>query len=458
MTADEANKEEVEKWEISQPISELNVLKRMCRNEMAEADLPNYRHPFSLCKQFENQLKIHISDIPDLAKRVQERLVEINKEYGHGYTPAQRYWNLLPAEMDERFNVLSLALHDSGFDKLKQKSEGKRPEIHVYAERNWQKWLVPLMQERIRNNQHSVTAFLGEVGSGKSVSAIQYGYTLHVDSIKQFSLTEQFGLGSVAFDQDEFFTAETYQGATKGRAVIEDDGSIIADPRQWGQEGNVAVAQVFDTFRFKGEHHILTSPRDSRIDSAVRPYIQLVFMASNKAFKTKNRQGLFEVGIPEWDDEGKLKNVSYLRFDEPGTFFRECDPFTWILDSVQFTDPQQLEGQLKEILDAYAAKKAQKHSEISEKRVESIEISKMRKMLREKKVKEDFEKAFGDSSSQTYSRRVKCKDCGHEFTSKSASPQCSKCGGRNIFELPIADSAGGPADVGNTRSTDGDQQ
>ncbi len=425
---------------------------------MAAANLPNYYHRFAMCKQFENQLKIHITDIPSLAKRVRDNLSEIDEKYGHGYSPTQRYWRLLPEEMDERFNILSMALHDSGFDKLKQKGEASRPEIHVYAEKNWQKWLLPLMQERIKNNQHSVTAFLGEVGSGKSVSAIQYGYALHTDSIRQFGLAELFGLGNIEFDQDEFFTAETYAGVTKGRAVIEDDGSIIADPRQWGQEGNVAVAQVFDTFRFKGEHHILTSPRDSRIDSAVRPYIQLVFMASNKAFKTKNRQGLFEVGIPEWDDEGKLKNVSYLRFEEPGTFFRDCDPFTWILDSVQFTDPQQIEGPLKEVLDAYAAKKAQKHSEISEKRVESIEISKMRKMLREKKVKEDFEKEFGNGSTQTYSRRVKCKDCGHEFTSKVASPQCSKCGGKFIFDLPTADSTTGPVDVSDTRSTGGDTQ
>lgn len=458
MTAEDNDNDALEKWEISQPISELNLLKRGCRNEMVEAGLPNYYHSFTICKQFENQLKIHISDIPSLAKRVQDSLADIDKKYGNGVVPTQRYWKLLPEEMDERFNVLSMALHDSGFDKLKQKAETSKPEIHVYAEKNWQKWLLPLMQERIKNNQHSVTAFLGEVGSGKSVSAIQYGYALHTDSVKQFGLSELFGLGNVAFDQDEFFTAETYEGKTKGRAVIEDDGSIIADPRQWGQEGNVAVAQVFDTFRFKGEHHILTSPRDSRIDSAVRPYIQLVFMASNKAFKTKNRQGLFEVGIPEWDDEGKLKNVSYLRFEEPGTFFRECDPFTWILDSVQFTDPQQIEGSLKEILDAYAAKKAQKHSEISEKRVESIEISKMRKMLREKKVKEDFEKEFGDGSKQSYSRRVKCKDCGHEFTSKSASPQCSKCGSRIIYDLPVADSPADVIDSSNTRSTDAGAQ
>lgn len=465
MTAGEAASDEVEKWEISQPISELNVLKRGCRLEMSAADMPRYRYTFNLCKQFENQLKIHISDIPDLARRVDERLADIDKEYGNSLRPKKRHWNLLPEEMDERFEILSQALHDSGFDKLKQKGEGKRPEIHVYAERNWQKWLIPMLQDRIKNEQHSVAAFFGEVGSGKSVSAIQYAYGLHFDSMRQFGLTQPFGLENVAFDQDEFFTIETYDGPTKGRGVVEDDSSIIADPRQWGQEGNVAVAQVFDTFRFKGEHHVLTSPRDKRIDSAVKPYIQLVFIASNKAFKTKNQQGLFEVGIPEWDDDGSLKGVSYLRFEEPGTFFHDCDPFTWILDSVQFQDPRTIEGELKEILDAYAAKKARKHNEISIKRTESIEIAKMKKQLREKEVVEKYEKMFRGARGQGYTRKVRCNGCGHEFTSKTATPQCSKCGSRDILELPDPDnnnnepsnssSSAGANDPGNTHSTEG---
>lgn len=361
-------------------LSRLNIKWSQCDAERA-AFSKYGKHEAPYCMDFERFVRTIVRPSRQKKEEYRSALEKIDQAYGEGLDPMvrQRPDFISKEELQKRHLLTVNYIADSGLGEIEKKGGHSTPEIHLYYYRNWKSLLVPFLSKRIEKDMNSVFAFLGVPGSAKSMSAIQVLRALDCG----------FHVDRIALSQELFFNIEGNREETKGRAVMEDDMSRWNNARTYGSDDNIITAEMFDTFRFKNEYHGITTPRDSRIDKAVREHIQLVFTSPDN-----DSQGIFEVGIPEWGDDGKMKKITYLRFEEPGTFFSEgeCDPFVWILDSIQFDNPLDFPDTdpVKQIVLEYLEKKKEMFWEADQQGRKLVEIGKMKKELDEQKIRDEY--------------------------------------------------------------------
>ena len=367
-------------FQVSNAIGTLNHKRSLC--DALRAGFSRFgTHNAFQCIDYELAVKKLMRDKGRLYAQMLDELHQVDLRFGNGRDPRFRDPpdKISKIELEMRYEIL--LEYESASGRLQAPRQGgeSTPVIHLYSYRNWKALLVPLLRKRIEKDMNSVFAFFGTPGSGKSLSDIQLLY----------ELDHTFTADRIALSQELFFEIEGTREETKGRAVAEDDMSRWNNARTYGSDDNIITAEMFDTFRFKNEFHGITTPRDSRIDKAVREHIQLVFVSPDN-----ESQGVFQVGVPTWGDDGKMKEISYLRFQEPGTFFAEgeCDPFVWILDTVRFDNPLDLPDShpVKQIVIDYLSRKKEMFWKADQRGRELVEIGKMKKELEEQKIRDEF--------------------------------------------------------------------
>lgn len=271
---------------------------------------------------YEKIVEILAREQKDVIKWMQESFSDIDKQFGKGQPPRERWdpeyisWK----EAQKRFDLCQDVLYFLGRNRMQKQWGSSTPKIKMRFE-DPRKYIIPKFIERVERNQHGVVLLEGPGGTAKSYSAIQAAYWIE----EYFGY--KFGLERVAMSAQDFYRIEGTRGATRGRAVIPDDMSRWANSRNYGDQNNIIIGEMYDGFRFKNEIHFITTPKDTRIDKAVREHIMMVLEAPSA-----DTQGIFMPFIPTFDDSGKIVERLYLHFPGP----KNWDQMDCILDSVQF--------------------------------------------------------------------------------------------------------------------------
>jgi rubrerythrin len=367
-------------FQITSTVATLNLKRQLC--DTLRSGFSRYgTHNAFQCLDYELAVRMFMRDKGPLYAQMVSALDQVDREFGSGVDPRFRDPpdRISKVELERRYEILIDYEAASGRLQAPRQGGDPTPVVHLYRYRNWQAFLVPFLRQRVERDMNSVFAFFGVPGSAKSMSCMQL----------LRALDPTFGLDRIALSQEDFFEIEGKRQETRGRGVMDDDMSRWANSRTYGSDDNIITAEMFDTFRFKNEYHGITTPRDSRIDKAVREHIHLVFLSPDN-----ESQGIFQVGVPEWGDDGKMKSVGFLKFQEPGVFFAqgECDPFEWVLDTILFQNPMELpEGDpVRELAMEYLDRKKDAFWKADQRGRELVEIGKMKKELDEQRIRDEY--------------------------------------------------------------------
>jgi rubrerythrin len=367
-------------FQITSTVATLNLKRQLC--DTLRSGFSRYgTHNAFQCLDYELAVRMFMRDKGQMYAQMIARLDQVDREFGSGVDPRYRDPpdKISKTELERRYEILIDYEAASGRLQAPRQGGDSVASIHLYGYRSWQAFLVPFLRQRIEKDMNSVFAFFGVPGSAKSMSCMQL----------LRALDPTFSLGRIALSQEDFFEIEGKREETRGRGVMEDDMSRWSNSRTYGSDDNIITAEMFDTFRFKNEFHGITTPRDSRIDKAVREHIHLVFLSPDN-----ESQGIFQVGVPEWGDDGKMKSVSFLKFSEPGVFFQpgECDPFEWVLDTIRFANPMDLpdSDEMKQLVMEYLDRKQEAFWKADQRGRELVEIGKMKKELEEMRIRDEY--------------------------------------------------------------------
>ena len=209
----------------------------------------------------------------------------------------------------------------------------KEKETVTYTDRF--QWLVKYIQYKLKRNQSILTLWVGETGTGKSLSAISVAV----------QIDPNFSVDRIVFDTKSFLHLIN-SGLPRGSVVIYDDAGIGISNKDWFKEQVKVFGKVVQSYRFKQIVTFITTPDISFIENQSRSLLNLLMQSD------PIEQGTFYPKIPYKPRNYTLKSGNtyyvYPRFlvrDKKGGLVKVK------LKRLHFALPP------KEIIDAYEKKK-----------------------------------------------------------------------------------------------------
>jgi hypothetical protein len=203
-------------------------------------------------------------------------------------------------------------------------------------EEGWRFDPLDILQERIRNNQTHITIFTGPLGSGKSMSALQFCELLD----------PTFDVDRVAFTIPDFLgiVRKLKRAGDKGRMAMLDEASVGANARKAMSNQNTDFTDLMAVYRYLQIPTAMTLPNLRMIDRNVRR----LFNYHVKTVKIDRKRSLCKTRFMVIDSQDDWQDT-IKRY-----FFRVQNPVTRErikLTAVYFRLPS------KDLIDAYEEKK-----------------------------------------------------------------------------------------------------
>jgi uncharacterized Zn finger protein (UPF0148 family) len=242
-------------------------------------------------------------------------------------------------------------------------------------------WLLQWIRNRIKKNKNLIALFIGDTGSGKSLSSIRLAERID----------PSFSLERIVFTVEEFLKLVN-SDLPKGSVIVFDDAGLGINARLWQETSAIIFGMLTQGFRYKQIITFLTVPDETFIERQSRKLVHIRFEATDV-------QGLM-----------KMKLLSRNTFDPE----RPLAKFPRIhrgrkeiaVKMVKFQLPSQ------ELLEKYEPKKEQ----YMETRFNEFD-------------EELAARAAGKLKNGKPAIDIKCDECGYEwaYTGMRAMARCPNC-------------------------------
>jgi DNA-directed RNA polymerase subunit RPC12/RpoP/adenylate kinase family enzyme len=245
-------------------------------------------------------------------------------------------------------------------------------------------WLLQWIRNRIKKNRNLIALFIGDTGSGKSMSAIRLAERVDPN----------FSVDRIVFTVQDFLELVN-SGLPAGSVIVFDDAGLGINARLWQEMSARVFGMLTQGFRYKQILTFITVPDETFIERQSRRLVHIRFEATDV-------QGLM-----------KMKLLSRNTFDpeHPMAKFPRIHRgiSEIIVKMVKFRLPSD------DLREKYEAKK----KEYMEKRF--------------KKFQEELNLLDGGQISLKNGKtavHLKCDECGYEwdYTGHDRRPQCRYCG------------------------------
>jgi DNA-directed RNA polymerase subunit M/transcription elongation factor TFIIS len=132
-------------------------------------------------------------------------------------------------------------------------------------------WLIPWIKRRIMQNRNLIGIFVGDTGSGKSLSSI--------------SLAEQidpgFSVERIVFTVQDLITLVNSGKLKPGSVVIFDDAGLGVNARLWKNQSSVIFGMLTQGFRYMQIILLITVPKIYFIERQSRNLIHVMFESTD---------------------------------------------------------------------------------------------------------------------------------------------------------------------------------
>ena len=247
-------------------------------------------------------------------------------------------------------------------------------------------WLLQWIRNRIKKNRNLIALFIGDTGSGKSMSAIRLAERVDPN----------FSVDRIVFTVQDFL-ALVNSGLPPGSVIVFDDAGLGINARLWQEMSARVFGMLTQGFRYKQILTFITVPDETFIERQSRKLVHIRFEATDV-------QGLMKMKILSrntFDPEHPLAKFPRIH--------RGLSEIT--VKMVKFRLPSD------DLREKYEAKK----KEYMERRF--------------KEFQEELELLEGGKISMKNGKpavELTCDNCGYTwpFTGHSKSPRCPSCNSR----------------------------
>ena len=131
-------------------------------------------------------------------------------------------------------------------------------------------WLLQWFKHRIQKNRNVIALFIGDTGSGKSLSSIRLAE--RVDS--------SFNVDRIVFTVQEFVSLVN-SGLPPGSVIVFDDAGLGINARLWQDMNARVFGMLTQGFRYKQIITFITVPDESFIEKQSRKLVHIRFEATD---------------------------------------------------------------------------------------------------------------------------------------------------------------------------------
>ena len=131
-------------------------------------------------------------------------------------------------------------------------------------------WLLRWIRNRIKKNRNLIALFIGDTGSGKSLSSIRLAETVDPN----------FNVDRIVFTVKDFL-ALVNSGLPPGSVIIFDDAGLGINARLWQEVSARIFGMLTQGFRYKQIITFITVPDESFIERQSRKLVHIRFEASD---------------------------------------------------------------------------------------------------------------------------------------------------------------------------------
>ena len=132
-------------------------------------------------------------------------------------------------------------------------------------------WLIPWVRRRIKQNRNLIGIFVGDTGSGKSLSSISLAEQIDPD----------FSVERIVFTVQELITLVNSGKLKPGSVVIFDDAGLGVNARLWKNQSSVIFGMLTQGFRYMQIILLITVPKIYFIERQSRNLIHVMFEATD---------------------------------------------------------------------------------------------------------------------------------------------------------------------------------
>ena len=138
-------------------------------------------------------------------------------------------------------------------------------QLDRFAKRNIvMKWILRL----VRHGYVPIILIVGQMGAGKSMTALSYAYSLKKLGIKEFDITKDL-IHSV-----EDYVNRLMEGITN-HVLILDEASVRLNSKSWWDIFNISVEKLITSQRYKGNMIIIVLPQATQLSKAIRKLVDI---------------------------------------------------------------------------------------------------------------------------------------------------------------------------------------
>jgi len=160
------------------------------------------------------------------------------------------------------------------------------------------------IMEWIRLDRNRVIFLVGDIGSGKSTTALFYKYTLDSMKVGHPIRKSEFCWDDITFKAKDFL--QRVKDAP-GHVIIFDEAGVGAHARRWYDAANIAISQAAQVFRYKRNVILATVPRLKMVDKHLRDVAHEIHMVSGKIIDDK-----FNIIYPRYLNYNAREDKTYL--------------------------------------------------------------------------------------------------------------------------------------------------
>ena len=235
---------------------------------------------------------------PDIDAEYRRKKKLIDIKYGD---PDQHNWELYMKEAVERKELLEALYYDLGTIKVDERPKSQENTVKNYAySQDGRQLLYDVYENRLSQNRNLNVLISGKMGGGKSYAALSTGQYANAD----FSIDKQLSYASV----QKFI--EITRTLEPGKVAVFDELGLDAGNRDSLSTLNKSLAKLLQSTRYRNLFSIFTVPALSLIDKSVRILSDIIL-----EHRPEQRQGEFDLFIPEVDDKGDVQLFYYRNGD-----------------------------------------------------------------------------------------------------------------------------------------------
>ena len=131
-------------------------------------------------------------------------------------------------------------------------------------------WLLQWIRNRIRKNRNLIALFIGDTGSGKSMSAIRLAERVDPN----------FSVDRIVFTVQDFL-ALVNSGLPPGSVIVFDDAGLGINARLWQEMSARVFGMLTQGFRYKQILTFITVPDETFIERQSRKLVHIRFEATD---------------------------------------------------------------------------------------------------------------------------------------------------------------------------------